>query len=77
MWKFPPSACVHVTHGTWKKDHMKDTCQVRGSFLFFNQTKKNKFDGGEKEKREKKGRKKRKERRTKKMTEKKKSVHGK
>ena len=49
---------------------------MRGSFHFLNQTKKNKFDGGEKEKREKKGKKKRKERKTKNMREKK-TVHGK
>ena len=29
VWQFPPSACVHVTHGTWNMDHRK----VRGSFL--------------------------------------------
>ena len=21
VWHFPPSACVHVTHGTWNMDH--------------------------------------------------------
>ena len=34
VWHLLPSAYVHVTHDTWKMDHMKDTCQVRGSFLF-------------------------------------------
>ena len=70
MWHLPLSACAHVTHGTWQMDHMKDTCQVRGCFLFLDQTKNNKFGGGEKEKREKKGRKKRKERKTKEMRKK-------
>ena len=46
-------------------DHMKDTCQVGGSFLFLDQTKENKFGGGEKKNREKKGRKKGNERKTK------------
>ena len=54
---------------------------MRGSFLFLDQTKENKFSGGgkekkkRKEKKEKKGRKKRKERKTKEMREK--SVRGK
>ena len=43
---------------------------MRGSFIFLDQTKENKFGGGEKEKREKKGKKKRKERKTKEMREK-------
>ena len=42
---------------------------MRGSFLFLDQTKENKFGGGENEKREKKGRKKN-ERKTKGMREK-------
>ena len=34
VWHFPPSACVHVTHGTWNMDHeSKRTRKVRGSFL--------------------------------------------
>ena len=46
-------------------DHMRDISQVKGSFLFLDQTKENKLGGGEKKKRENKGRKKGNERKKK------------
>ena len=28
VWHLPSSACVHVTHGTWEMEHVKDTWQI-------------------------------------------------
>ena len=34
LWHLPPSACVHVTHGTWNMDHESErNRKVRESFL--------------------------------------------
>ena len=34
VWHLPPSACVHVTHGTWNMDHESErNRKVRESFL--------------------------------------------
>ena len=67
VWHLPPSACVHVTHGTWK---MKSKCEESESkFPLFgsNQGEKKEFGGGrkgkEKKREKKKERRKRKERR--------------
>ena len=32
MWHLPPSACVHVTHGTWK---MESQCKESGEVSSF------------------------------------------
>ena len=71
VWNFPPSACVHVTHGTWK---MESKCEEsERKFPLVGSKKKKKQFGGRKERKKKgmKGEKERKEEKEKKGEKKK------
>ena len=82
VWHFPPSACVHVTHGTWNMDHESERkfpltwIKPRNSLR-----EKKEFGGGKekktKEKKKRNERRKRKERRKKKRNERKTKEMGK
>ena len=77
VWHFPPSACVHVTHGTWNMDHGSErNMKVRNFPLTWIKPRnslgeKKEFSGGRKGK-EKKGERKKKGKEKKKRNEKKK-----
>ena len=74
VWHLPPSACVHVTHGTWKMESKYEENERKFPLFGSNQGDKKEFSGGrkgkeriEKEKKEKK--RKRKERKKEKKWE--------
>ena len=47
MWRFPPSACVHMTHDTWKIESKCEESERKFPLVESNKKKKRK---GEKEK---------------------------
>ena len=71
VWYLPPSACVHVTHGTWKMESKCEESEKKFPLFGSNQGEKKEFSGGRKGK-EKKEEKKRKEMRKRKEKRKKK-----
>ena len=70
VWHFPPSACVHMTHDTWKMESKCEESERKFAFFFFflgsNQgidygKRKNSMEGGKEKKRKEKKKKKGKE----------------
>ena len=56
---FPPSVCVHVTHGTWKMESKCEESERKFPFLGSNQgiddgRRKNSVEGGKEKKRKEK-----------------------
>ena len=60
VWHFPPSACVHVTYGTWKMESKCEESERKFPLVGSNKKKKNN-SVEERKGKEKKGKKKRKE----------------
>ena len=54
VWHLPPSACVHVTHGTWNMDHESERKFPLTWIKPMNRLREKKeFDGGRKGKKNK------------------------